>query len=35
MGIGDWGLGPGDVVKVVVRRNRKDLVLNVKLAGEN
>ena len=26
---------PGDVVKVVVRRNRKDLVLNVKLAGEN
>lgn len=26
---------PGDVVKVVVRRNRKDVVLNVKLAGEN
>ena len=26
---------PGDVVKVVVRRNRKDIVLNVKLAGEN
>ena len=26
---------PGDVVKVVIRRNRKDLVLNVKLAGEN
>ena len=26
---------PGDVVKVVVRRNRKDLVLDVKLAGEN
>ncbi len=26
---------PGDVVKVVVRRNRKDLVFNVKLAGEN
>ena len=26
---------PGDVVKVVVRRNRKDIVLDVKLAGEN
>lgn len=26
---------PRDVVKVVVRRNRKDIVLNVKLAGEN
>lgn len=26
---------PGDVVKVVIRRNRKDLVLDVKLAGEN
>ena len=26
---------PGDVVKVVIRRNRKDIVLNVKLAGEN
>lgn len=25
----------GDVVKVVVRRNRKDIVLDVKLAGEN
>lgn len=26
---------PGDVVKVVIRRNRKDIVLDVKLAGEN
>lgn len=26
---------PGDVVKVVVRRNRKDIVLDVKLAGDN
>ena len=29
------GQRPGDVVKVVVRRNRKDIVLDVKLAGEN
>ena len=25
---------PGDTVKVVVRRNKQDLVFNVKLSGE-